>query len=100
MWVPQSADEQIVPFFVEDSTGRAWIAAERGSIRIAGGRRESGQTGKRATSRYVARVIAAGDVVRIRGQVGESRKGEPKGPVLRGSREHPLDILFRKSARQ
>ncbi|MEK6608817.1 MAG: hypothetical protein AABZ30_14245 [Myxococcota bacterium] len=98
MWIPRKAEQQIVAFAVEDEGGRVWIdATDRSRIAVRGGRREIGSSGKRGTSRYVARFIAPGDVVRVRGEVRAARKGEGAGKALRPPEGRPLEILFRKA---
>ncbi len=100
MWIPSSADDQVVPFALDDGTGTVWVAAAKGSYVVGGSvRREVGLVGKRGTSRFVANLILPGDVVRVRGDVGDATEGEPPGKVLRGSAKRPLQILFRKAAR-
>jgi hypothetical protein len=98
MWQPSAAEERVTPFHLEDASGRAWIAAERGAVRVSGGRREVGQAGKRATGRYVARLFEEGAVVRIRGMVRQAVRAEPDGTVVYGTPERPLEILVRKHA--
>ena len=100
MWIPTSADQQVVPFAIDDGTGTVWVAAAAGAYRIGGGvRREVGRAGRRSGSRFVASLILPGDVVRVRGEVGDALGDEPPGKVLRGSAQRPLEILFRKAGR-
>ena len=96
MWIPSKAEEQVVPFVIEDESGRAWIAAELPATHMKGGWRQTATTGKKGTSRFVARFIAPGDVVRVRGQVTAARKTEGAPLALRGGERAPLVVLFRR----
>jgi hypothetical protein len=96
MWIPQQAEEKIVPFSVEDGTGRVRVAAEQGGYRVGGARREVGQAGQKGNRRYVAQIIAVGDVVRVR---GVADPGEDGSAVLRATPEQPLEILLRRAGR-
>ncbi|MCK9461644.1 MAG: hypothetical protein M0R80_18600 [Proteobacteria bacterium] len=101
MWIPISAEERAVGFFLEDGTGRAWVAADDKRLAAAGGAEEAGTYGKKGTQRFIARLVRAGDVVRVRAIVDAPKGAEP-GDVLvlrAGGEKDRLEILFRKRAR-
>jgi hypothetical protein len=93
-WMVDRADVQVVPFVLEDEAGRIWINPERDHVVVKGGWTERGAVGKNAVGRYHARVIAPGDLIRVRGEVYEPRRA-PVDRGLRASKERPLEILFR-----
>jgi hypothetical protein len=97
MWVPQEASEQIVGFFVEDDSGRVFVQADRATTEVRGGRRERGTTGKKATSRYVARYLAPGDVVRVKGEVAPTPKRSLGDRVVRAAKGGRMIVLFRRA---
>lgn len=96
MWIPSKAEEQMAPFALDDGTGKIWILAESGGVEVSGAHREVGQVGKRATRRFIARMLIPGDEVRVRGNLGESRRGDPEGILLRGTVDRPIQILVRR----
>jgi hypothetical protein len=99
-WYPVSAEEKAEGFFLEDATGRVWVAADDQRLAVAGGAEEMGPLGKKGTQRYIARLIRTGDVVRVRGLVDKPKAAEP-GEVLvvrAGGKKDRLEILFRKRA--
>jgi len=98
-WQVASQDEELEPFWVEDSGGRVYVRPEPGRVLVRGGRSDRGP-GKRNGTRYVARWIAAGDVVRVRGTVAQPKPGK-KGKVrpgleILGAEADRLVILFRR----
>ena len=100
MWIPVSAEEKAEGFFLDDGTGRVWVAADDPRLEVAGGAEEFGALGKKGKQRYIARLIRGGDVVRVRGIVDRPRGAEPGGVlVLRaGGKKDRLEILFRRRA--
>jgi hypothetical protein len=94
-WIPDRADIQVVPFVLCDEAGKIWINAERDELVVKGGSHETGTTGRNATGRYSARLIMPGDIIRVRGEV-YSPKRAPVERGLRASKDHPLEILFRR----
>lgn len=97
MWVPKEAAEQIVGFFVQDDSGRVWVHADRADTEVRGGRRERGTTGKKATSRYVARFVAPGDVVRVKGEVVPTNKKGLGDRIVKAPSGEKLIVLFRRA---
>ena len=98
MWIPASAVEKAEGFFVDDGAGRVWVAADDPRLAVAGGAEESGPLGKKGKQRFVARLVRAGDVIRVRGVVDNPKAAEP-GDVLvlrAGGKKDRLEILFRK----
>ena len=77
-WNVDRVDVQIASFILEDDAGRIWISVDRDQVAVKGGWNESGAAGRSGRARYSARLIAPGDIVRVRGEVGL------------------LEILFRK----
>lgn len=94
-WNVDGVDIQIAPFILEDDTGQIWIDAERDQVVVKGGWIERGASGRSGRARYSARLIAPGDIVRVRGEVFEPRRA-PAERGLRASDDRPLEILFRK----
>jgi hypothetical protein len=101
MWIPINAEEKAEGFFLEDATGKCWIAAESTTVDVSGAAEEMGPMGKKGTQRFIARLIRKGDVVRVRGLVSKAMGAEPGDmPVIRpGGKKDRLEILFRKRAR-
>lgn len=85
MWVPTGAQNRCGGFFVDDGSGRVWIApCEGAALDLAGGAEHAGALGKKGTGRYLARVVGEGATVRVRGEVSRPKASEPgEGLVLR-----------------
>lgn len=97
MWVPKNLQVNSEGFFVEDESGRVWIDAGNEGAEVSGGVEESGPLGKKGRQRYLARLIRAGDVVRVRGMVGKPKGAEPgDAQVMRPGHKGRLEILFRR----
>lgn len=97
MWVPKNLQVSSDGFFVEDDTGQVWIDAGAKGAEVSGGVEESGMIGKKGRQRYLARVIRAGDRIRVRGAVARPKGAEPgDNLVLRPDRKGKLEILFRR----
>lgn len=99
MWTPALHDEELASFWLEDDGGRVFVNPAEGQVSVRGGREERTE-GKRRGTRIIARYIAPGDVVRVRGVVATPKPGK-KGKVrpgleLRGADGDPLIILWRK----
>jgi hypothetical protein len=91
-WNVDRVDVKVVSFILEDEAGRFWISVEPDRVVVKGGWNERGGAGR---TRYSARLVAPGDIVRVRGEVF----GPKRAPVDRGLRapeEGMLEILFRK----
>jgi len=94
-WNVDRVDVQIASFILEDAAGRIWISVDRDQVAVKGGWSETGMAGRSGRARYSARLIAPGDIVRVRGEVFTPRHA----PVERGLRapaKGRLEILFRK----
>jgi len=100
MWIPVNAEQKAEGFFIDDGTGRVWVAADDPRIDVSGGAEEMGPLGKRGKQRFIARLIRNGDVIRVRGVVDGPKAAEPGNVlVLRaGGKKDRLEILFRKRA--
>ncbi len=101
MWIPINAEERVEAFYVEDATGRVWVAADAKHVDVSGAAEEIGPFGKKANQRFIARLIREGDVVRVRGAVTKAQGSEP-GDVLvvrPGGKKERLEILFKKRAK-
>jgi hypothetical protein len=97
-WYPVNAEEKAEGFFLDDGSGRVWVAADDPRIAVSGGAEEMGPLGKKGKQRFIARLIRNGDVVRARGIVDAPKAAEP-GDVLvlrAGGKKDRLEILFRK----
>jgi hypothetical protein len=95
MWVPTGAQNKCGGFFLDDGTGRVWIAACEGNeLDLAGGTERSGELGRKGTGRYSARLVGDGALVRVRGAVSRPKASEPgDGLVLRpGGKRRVLSI--------
>jgi hypothetical protein len=98
MWVPKNVQQKSEGFFIDDGTGRVWVAANEDGTEVSGGVEEAGMLGKKGKARYIARMIRGGDVVRVRGMVCGPKGAEPGDvQVLRPGRKGRLEILFRKA---
>jgi hypothetical protein len=100
-WYPVNAEEKAEGFFLDDGTGRVWVAADDPRRAVTGGAEESGPLGKKGKQRFIARLIRDGDVIRVRGVVNKPKAAEP-GEVLvlrAGGKKDRLEILFRKRAK-
>lgn len=100
-WYPVAAEEKAEGFLLDDGTGSVWVAADGPGLAVAGGVEEGGPLGKKGQQRFIARLVRAGDVVRVRGIVDQPKAAEP-GEVLvlrAGGKRDRLEILFRKRAR-
>jgi hypothetical protein len=100
MWIPVNAEEKGEGFFLDDGTGRVWVAADDPRIDVTGGAEEAGPLGKKGKHRFFARLIRGGDVIRVRGVASAPRAAEP-GDVLvlrAGGKKDRLEILFRRRA--
>ena len=97
MWVPQNVRQKCEGFYLEDGTGRVWIAGDGETMDVQGGAEESGPIGKKGKGRYLARMIRVGDVVRVRGIVDNPRGAEPGDVlVMRPTKKGVLQIVFRQ----
>ncbi len=100
MWTPVRGDQELEAFEVDDGSGRILVWPEEGRVDVRGGREERIviKNGGRAVARY----IAPGDVVRVRGLVRvppAPKKGKPRAALEIGPPEPgKLVILFRKRA--
>ena len=94
-WNVDRVDVQIASFILEDDAGRIWISVDRDQVAVKGGWNESGAAGRSGRARYSARLIAPGDIVRVRGEVFEPRRA-PVNRGLRAPEKGLLEILFRK----
>ena len=94
-WNVDRVDVQIVSFILEDEAGRFWINVDRDQVAVKGGWNEQGMIGRSGRARYSARLIAPGDIVRVRGEVFEPRRA-PVDRALRAPKQGVLEILFRK----
>jgi len=94
-WNVDRVDVQIASFILEDEAGRIWISVDRDQVVVKGGWNERGMAGRGGRARYSARLIAPGDIVRVRGEVFEPRRA-PVDRGLRAPNEGLLEILFRK----
>ncbi len=95
-WSVDRVDLQITSFILEDEAGRIWVSVDRDQVVVKGGWNERGITGRSGRARYSARLIAPGDIVRVRGEVFEPRRSAPVDRGLRAPKEGLLEILFRK----
>jgi hypothetical protein len=93
-WNVDRVDTQIASFILEDEAGRMWIAVDRDHVVVKGGWTELGASGG-GRARYSARLIAPGDIVRVRGEVFQPKRA-PVDRGLRAPDEGVLEILFRK----
>ena len=94
-WNVDRVDVQIASFILEDEAGRFWISVDKDQVVVKGGWKEHGMAGRSGRARYSARLIAPGDIVRVRGEVFEPRRA-PVDRGLRAPKEGLLEILFRK----
>jgi hypothetical protein len=94
-WNVDRVDVQIVSFVLEDEAGRIWINVDRDQVVVKGGWNERGVAGRGGAARYSARLIAPGDIVRVRGEVFEPKRA-PVDRGLRAPKDGLLEILFRK----
>ncbi len=95
MWVPVGAQVKCGGFFLDDGTGRVWIAACEGAeLDLVGGAEQSGELGKKGKGRYLARLVGDGALVRVRGEVARPKASEPgDGLVIRpGGKRRVLSI--------
>jgi hypothetical protein len=95
MWVPTGAQNKCGGFFLDDGTGRVWIAACEGAeFDLAGGEERSGELGKKGAGRYSARIVADGARVRVHGAVSRPKGAEPAaGLVIRpGGKRRVLSV--------
>ncbi|HUT76944.1 MAG TPA: hypothetical protein VM285_04620 [Polyangia bacterium] len=100
MWVPTGAHNKCGGFFLDDGTGRVWVAACEGNeLDLAGGTGQVGELGKKGTGRYLARIVADGARVRVRGVVSRPKASEPgEGLVIRpGGKRRVLSIKHLRS---
>lgn len=79
LWIPKGYERRCAGFFVEDATGRVWIAQGHEGLEVNGGAREHGRLGKKGTRRYTAQLLRVGDKVRVRGLVDRPKAAEPTG---------------------
>ncbi|MDD5306377.1 MAG: hypothetical protein PHU25_03570 [Deltaproteobacteria bacterium] len=96
MWVPKHAEQKITGFFVDDGTGRVWVAAETATADVRGGKTELGVIGKKGNARYVARLVQEGFVVRVKGLADKARAAEPGEIVLRPGAKGRIIVLVKK----
>jgi hypothetical protein len=94
-WNVDRVDVQIASFILEDEAGRIWISVDRDQVVVKGGWNEHGMAGRSGRARYSARLIAPGDIVRVRGELFEPRRA-PVDRGVRAPQEGRLEILFRK----
>jgi len=98
MWVPKNLQVNSNGFYLEDESGRVWIDAGNEGAEVTGGVEEAGPIGKKGRQRFLARMIRAGDVVRVKGLVAKPRGAEPGDvQVMRPGRKGRLEVLFRKA---
>ena len=98
MWIPVNAAQKAEGFFLDDGTGRVWVAADDPRLAVTGGAEEMGPLGKKGKQRFIARLVRDGDVIRVLGIVDSPKAAEPGNLlVLRaGGKKDHLEILFRK----
>ena len=92
MWVAIDGGARAVDFWLEDATGRVRVEADPEWLRVLRPRHDTGPVRDRRGTRWVARWLASGDRVRVRGLVEVGADGL----VLAGSPERPLEILLRR----
>jgi hypothetical protein len=96
LWLPVRAEVKCSGFFVEDETGKVWVAGDERSYSVSGCRQKAGIIGKSGRQRYVAKYFQEGDVVRIRGAISKPVKGQPPDVlVMAPGRKGRLEILVR-----
>ena len=91
MWVAIDGGARAVDCWLEEATGRVRVAMDPDSLRVLAPRHDTGPLRDRRGTRWVARWLASGDRVRVRGLVEEGADGL----VLAGTPERPLEILLR-----
>jgi hypothetical protein len=97
MWVPKHAEQKITGFFVDDGTGRVWVAVDNSTADVRGGRTELGVIGKKGNARYIARIVQEGFVVRVKGLADKARAAEPGGVVLRPCAKGKVIVLVKRT---
>jgi len=99
MWIPEKFDQRFTGFFVEDESGKVWVADDIEELIVDGARQEAGIIGKSGRERYMGRVVCEGDQVRVRGMVAKGRKSDPADvPVLRANEKGKAEVLVKKHA--
>ncbi len=99
MWIPVDVKQSNPGFFVEDSTGRVWIEHNDDALDIRKGREEGGRLGKKETSRFIARTIKNGDIIKIKGTIDNSNNKEVKDIlVIRPDKKGLISIILKKRA--
>jgi len=97
LWMPVRAETKTNGFFVDDGTGKVWVAADPESFDVSGARKEGGFLNKLGNQRYQASLIEPGDTVRVLGAVDKPGRKEPnEGLVLRCTAKGKIKILVRK----
>ena len=97
-WQPQSAEQKLVGFYVEDATGRVWVDVAAAAVALSGAPTETGQFGAKAKKRFTARLLKDGFVVKIHAAVDEPRGKEPRGTLaLRPRADGRLEVLVRSA---
>ena len=97
MWMPESSQQGSNGFFVEDATGKIWVADDAKVLELRSGWENSGRMGKKGTRRFVSRCIKTGDIIKIRGTVTAAKGAEPAGcMVLRPDSKGFISIIQKK----
>jgi hypothetical protein len=98
-WMPQSAEQKLAGFFVEDSSGKVWVDADAQAVKLGGAPTEAGAYGAKGKKRYTARLLREGFVVKLHGAVDNPRGKEPSGTlVMRPRADGHLEALVRKTS--
>jgi hypothetical protein len=100
MWTPVDVTQGCPGFYIEDESGKIWVEHNDNALDLRTGRDEMGQLGKKETSRFTARVIKNGDVVKIRGTATAPKAREPEGSlVLRPDSKGSITIILKKKVK-
>jgi hypothetical protein len=97
MWTPVDVKQETNGFFIEDDTGKIWVENNGNALDLRSGTQQSGRLGKKETSRFVARIINNGDIVRIQGIVSSPKAKEPQDTlVIRPGKKGLISIILKK----
>jgi len=100
MWMPEGTQQGSNGFFVEDDSGKVWVADDASVFDLRNGWENSGRIGKKGTHRFLSRSIKSGDVIKIRGTISRAKGSEPGDcMVIRPDTKGLVSIIQKKKAK-